>query len=60
MKEEELKAILFAISEENSKNEEGENIKIVLNSLIGENVKTVNDLWFEAKDIKFIIHNFSF
>ena len=52
MKEEKLKAILFAISEENSKNEEGENIKIVLNSLIGENVKTVNDLWFEAKDIK--------
>ena len=52
MKDEKLKKILFAISEENKKNEEGENIKIVLNSLIGENVKKANDLWFEVKEIK--------
>ena len=51
MKDEKLKKILFAISEENKKNEEGENIKIVLNSLIGENVKKANDLWFEVKEI---------
>ena len=52
MKDEKLKKILFTISEENKKNEEGENIKIVLNSLIGENVKKANDLWFEVKEIK--------
>lgn len=52
MKDEKLKKILFAISEENKKNEEGEIIKIVLNSLIGENVKKANDLWFEVKEIK--------
>ena len=52
MKDEKLKKILFVISEENKKNEEGENIKIVLNSLIGENVKKANDLWFEVKEIK--------
>ena len=52
MEEEKLKKVLFAISEKNAKNEHGENIKIVLNSLIGENVKTLNDLWFEAKNIK--------
>ena len=52
MDEEKLKKILFAISEENKKNETGENIKVVLNSLIGKGVKQTNDLWFESKEIK--------
>ena len=52
MENEKLQKVLLAISEENEKNETRENIKVVLNSLIGENVKSPNDLWFEVKEIK--------
>ena len=52
MENEKFQKILLVISEENEKNEIRENIKVVLNSLIGENVKSANDLWFEAKEIK--------